>query len=448
MFRGAFLRFFFFFFLATIPSSALRADDWHYKPNPQKHRPLILVPGIMGTALRDQVSMSWVWGRPDKNFMSWSSPEWPSLISYPFGRDIPATDLSPITIGEPAFRFPARLFYVFPVTFHNSYYSILRSLASQGYRDELLLKNGEIDYKGLSPNCFQFAYDWRNDLSESAIKFHQFLTERRKKIALETGVSQQEVQFDIIALSLGSQLVRYYLQYGAQSLPMDGSQPKLTWAGARPFKKVIFIAPPNRGSLHSFLLMEKGIKFPFIPRIDPAILATMPSLYQLFPSVEDTPAVDLKTGKTLDLFDPTIWEILGWGFESPEQLEKIKTIYQKQVHVTLSDEETKKHFRKLLARARQFRKAMSSPQKWPKDLDFFLFVSKAEDVPVRIIVDSQNHRVADTLYGSGDGLVGEQSALCYENQVPWKEIIYLPGHHLKITKNSAFTENLEKVLAN
>lgn len=435
------------FFLAFIcPSAFLYADDWPYQPSQKVQRPLILVPGIMGTSLRDQGSMKWIWGRPEKNIMSWSSPEWPSLISYPFGRGIPASDLSPVALGEPVFRFPVRLFYIFPVTFHNSYYFILRSLAAQGYRDELLLKDKEIDYENLPPNSFQFAYDWRNDLSESVLKFHEFILERRKMIAQETGMPEDKVQFDIIGLSLGSQIVRYYLQYGPQPLPKDGSLPQLNWGGAKYFKKIIFIAPPNRGSLNSFLLMEKGIKFPLIPRIDPAILATMPSIYQLFPSIEDQPAVDSKTGKPLDLFDKGIWEILNWAFQSPEQHEKIKKIFETQTKKSITDEEIAHHFEKLLERGRQFRNAMTAGKHWPEKISAFLFLSTAKNVPLRIIVDSQKGAITHVLYGPGDGLVGEESALGDKNKIPWKKVIYLPGDHLKITKNSFFAENLGAIL--
>ena len=46
--------------------------------------------------------------------------------------------------------------------------------------------------------------------------------------------------------------------YGAADLPEDGSLPELTWAGARDIGRVVFIAPPNSGSVLSFENLVNG----------------------------------------------------------------------------------------------------------------------------------------------------------------------------------------------
>ncbi len=43
---------------------------------------------------------------------------------------------------------------------------------------------------------------------------------------------------------MGGLVLRYYLRYGAQPLPEDGSIPRLTWAGAANVANAILVATP------------------------------------------------------------------------------------------------------------------------------------------------------------------------------------------------------------
>jgi len=80
-------------------------------------------------------------------------------------------------------------------------------------------------------------------------------------------------------------LMRYYMRYGGNALPEDGSAPTLTWAGAKDIERAILVAPPNAGSLDALEQLVEGFNTgrPLLPYYPPEILGTFPSLYQLLP---------------------------------------------------------------------------------------------------------------------------------------------------------------------
>ena len=83
---------------------------------------------------------------------------------------------------------------------------------------------------------------------------------------------------------MGGLLLRYYLRYGVQALPGDGSLPPVTWAGAADVEKAVLVATPNAGSVEAFQELVAGAHFSFLlPNYPPAVFGTMPSLCELLP---------------------------------------------------------------------------------------------------------------------------------------------------------------------
>ena len=97
--------------------------------------------------------------------------------------------------------------------------------------------------------CFQFPYDWRRDNAENARRLHEFIREKRDYVQAELlrryGIRRDDLRFDVIAHSMGGLLLRYYLEYGDQPLPEDGSAPRVTWAGAVNVAHAVLVATPT-----------------------------------------------------------------------------------------------------------------------------------------------------------------------------------------------------------
>ena len=74
------------------------------------------------------------------------------------------------------------------------------------------------------------------------------------------------------------------------------------------------IAPPNNGSAKSLVLTHEGVSFSvLLDAIPSGMVATLPSIYQLFPNGPDPAVFDETTGEALDHYDIETWDRRGWG---------------------------------------------------------------------------------------------------------------------------------------
>ena len=67
----------------------------------------------------------------------------------------------------------------------------------------------------------------------------------QREYARRFGVENHDVRFDIVVHSMGGLLTRYYLCYGTQSLPADGSLPTLNWAGTQFVERAVLVGTPS-----------------------------------------------------------------------------------------------------------------------------------------------------------------------------------------------------------
>ncbi|MGD8677085.1 MAG: hypothetical protein PVG81_14885, partial [Desulfobacterales bacterium] len=196
--------------------------------------PIILIPGLLGSKLVDPDSEIIVWGAFGTGTLNPNKPEGARLFGLPMqpGKNLhelkdrvkPAGTLDRVVVNLGGY----------PVE-QNTYAHILGVLGVGGYRDQQLQEAGMVDWGNDHFTCFQFAYDWRRDLVESAKRLDLFIKEKKRyvqdQIAQRFGIKDRDVRFDIVAHSMGGLVARYYLRYGAQDLPPDGSLPEPTWAG-------------------------------------------------------------------------------------------------------------------------------------------------------------------------------------------------------------------------
>jgi hypothetical protein len=424
--------------------------------------PIIVIPGILGSRLVDQPTGLTVWGAFRSNYADPKTAAGARLISLPLDGSIENSGQSSTSVKPDGVLANLELKLAgFPLSIQ-AYAGILTTLGAGGYRDESLGLNS-IDYGTDHFTCFQFDYDWRLDLVENSGKLKTFIEEKRADVQRnyeeKYGIKDADVQFDIVAHSMGSLLSRYYLRYGEADLPNDGTIPEVTWAGAEDLDRVILVAPPNAGSLEAFGQLIDGFDVgrPLLPYYEPALLGTFPSVYELMPRSRHGAVVwdDDVSRPVKDLFDPELWDKYDWGLSAQD--EETNEFLQKVLPNIDSQQERHEvavAFQKwALARANQFHQALDQPAEPPTGADIFLVAGDSEKTPELVSVDSESGEISILKYGVGDGKVLRSSALLDERvggtwtptvQTPidWSSVMFLFSGHRQITSEPVFEDNV------
>ncbi len=433
--------------------SLYNALAMHEDPN---RNPILVIPGLMGSKLVDQNSGKTVWGAFGLGQVDPNTSEGARLVALPMVPGQPLRELHDNVQSAGALDRIVFNFLGFPLQL-NAYYHILQTLGVGGYRDEALGIAGAIDYGEGHYTCFQFDYDWRRDIVESAKNLDRLIQEKTRYVQEETekrfGIKLEKVKFDIVAHSMGGLVARYYLRYGAVDLPEDGSLPKLTWAGARHVDHLILIGTPNAGSLGSLQNLISGVSLETLfPHYSAAVLGTMPSMYELLPRGRHVPLLRANGQPVDDLFDPELWKNQQWGLADPEQDHILKLLLPEVESREQRLEIALDHQAKALRRARQFAAAIDVPAKPPDSLKLLLIAGDAEETKMTAQINPEGGvKIVKT--GPGDGTVLRSSALMDERMadnrqsrlispIHWSQVHFIFSDHLGLTKTPAFTDNV------
>jgi len=421
--------------------------------------PVILIPGIAGSKLIDSQSGHVVWGAFAGGYADPKRPDGARRIALPLREGVSLSELRDSVIPDGALDRLRMVLFGLPIEM-SAYFHILGTLGIGGYRDELLGTSGAIDYGDNHFTCFQFDYDWRRDNVESAKRLHEFILEKRAYVQAELekryGIANYDVKFNIVAHSMGGLIARYYLRYGPIDLPEDGSIPPVTWAGARYVEHVILVGPPNAGSVKSLIRLVRGRKFgPFLPKYEPAILGTMPAMYQLLPRGRHGALVDAADPQRWidDILSPELWEDMGWGLAAPDQDHMLQWLLPNIEHPADRRRIALDHQWKCLKRAKQFASALDVPASSPEGLTLSLIAGDALSTPAVVSVNRSNGEIELIERGPGDGIVLRSSALMDErvagdwsptlvSPIGWTQVLFLFTGHLEMTRDPAFTDNI------
>jgi len=419
--------------------------------------PIIAIPGILGSRLLDTRSGVSAWGAFEPGAANPTDPDGARMIALPI-RDEDLSELDDDV--EPAGVLESVHIELAGVPIDiQAYAGILATLGAGGYRDRALGLAGEIDYGDDHFTCFQFAYDWRRDNVESARKLRDFILERRQEVRAEYrkrfGVDEPNLRLDIATHSMGGLVTRYFLMYGGQDLPADGSLPELTWEGAELVERVILIGTPNAGSATAFRELVEGTRLaPVLPTYSPALMGSFPSVYQLLPRPRHRPVVwDGDPERPVDILDPQVWERMGWGLAAPGEAEMLEVLMPEIEDAAQRRAVALQVQRRMLLRASAFMRALDRPAKLPPHLRLYLVAGDSEPTLEQVSVGSEDGRIAASNTAPGDGTVLRSSVLLDERVGnPWSprlvspldfhSLLLLPNDHLGLTRDEVFRDNV------
>jgi hypothetical protein len=425
-----------------------------------ERNPVIVVHGFLGAKLENTKTEKIVWGafKGIDSIKSLSDDQIRDM-SHPMGLGKPLKDLKNDVVA-------AGLLDKVEVTllgfafYLDAYDKLIEILLKSGYVEE-----GEPLPKGKNfYSLFIFYYDWRRDLVENSERFHKFVLQKKKylqnKYLQLYGVKDYDVQFDVIAHSMGGLLSRYYLRYGDQNLPEDGSFPVLDWRGAKNIDKLIIVGTPNSGYLDTCLELVNGLQVaPGMPAYQPGMIGTFPSYYQMLPltSTKSLSYSDNLEGPAPDVFDPKLWIAMKWGLLDPNQDYILK--------ILLPDVKTKEerrkialdHLKKCLKRAKQFTEALRIHATPPEDVSLFLFLGDSVKTRRKAAIDKKTGKLTTIEYEPGDGKVLSSSARFDEREgsewspflispIAWDSVMHLRAAHMGITASPDFADNATYLL--
>ena len=448
-------------------------------------RPLIAIPGTLGSRLVDRVSGRAIWGGGSRGISADpEDPEEYALIALPIPKgDEPFSALVDTVEPDGVLETAEAEVLGIPINI-NVYGEALGVLAEGGFRVQRGLRRfrsgGDRDgieedlfdavlpvraEPALAPkpepapesafDTFQFDYDWRRDLVETAHKFGRFLQERRARVAAQRGVPEAEVKFDLLAHSMGTLISRYFLMYGFAEPPSGSATtlPPITWAGAEFFSRVVFVAPPNSGSILALDNLINGKELgPLQPVYPPALLASHVSTYQLLPRAHHRRV--LKNGAPVTgLFDAALWEAMGWGLFAPDAEAELALMMPDEPSPERRLDRARAYTKRLLNRAEIFHRMMDSWGPPPAGLDLFLVVGGGFETPATAEIDPESGVFQITGFEEGDGVVLRASALAdgrqdgdlttgFRSHLRFKTTLFLPDEHVELTRNRVFGDNL------
>ena len=145
--------------------------------------PIIAIPGILGSKLRDPHTGELAWGAFEGGAADPGSPAGAREIALPIGRQQALVDLRDDILPSGVLdRVHIQLGII--ALDIQAYAGILATLGAGGYRDQSLGLSGEVDYGDDHFTCFEFDYDWRRDNVENATRLRDFIEEKRAYVCV------------------------------------------------------------------------------------------------------------------------------------------------------------------------------------------------------------------------------------------------------------------------
>ena len=410
--------------------------------------PLIVVPGLFGSKLRDRVTGVEAWPGDWKRifFDDYHDLE---LKFDPETLEVKPDNLEPFAIAE-------------QVLGQDFYGPIIKTLVDYGGYVRATtgtpVSPGERRY-------YIFTYDWRQDNVVHARELDRLI----EQIRADYGDPQLRV--DIVAHSMGGLVSRYYLRYGTVDV-LDGTPQLISLYGTARVRKLILLGTPNFGAISSLYAYLDGEKIG-LKRIAPEVLATMPSGYQLFPHPIATWLIDIEGNPMADsLFDPEVWQRYGWGIYDPGIDARLRTTRGPNADAYVAA--LRRFFALRLERARRMAWLLSTPEP-STPIRYVLFGGDCELTPARMALEIENGTARARLNPAeikaprsgvaydqlmlepGDGRVTKPSLLARETldpTAPQHEESFLPvaywfflcERHDRLTNNINFQDNLLNVL--
>ena len=326
--------------------------------------PVVLVPGITGTALRDPATGKLVWG-------DGAAVIRPHDGGYALVKPIRDGDrrrggrLEPVGVIE-AIRLG-------PIN-KEIYGPIVRLLERHGYRQ------GDLESPHAGEEMFLFGYDWRDENAVSAAR----LAERLESLRLARG--DETLSVDLVCQSNGAHVCRWFAKYGGASL----EEAEAGAAGPPPgirVRKLILVSPSNGGSIENLVWLNRGRRYvPLVGRRwSPEAIFSIRAVWEDLPvSREDLFLDGAGEPLAVDLFDPESWRRYGWSIFSPRVARRIERSGRGDLFADAAEREA--FLGRALDRARRFHELLRRDVGGFAGVRYYMIQNVEAETPLRAVL--------------------------------------------------------------
>lgn len=414
--------------------------------------PVIVIPGVFGSRLRDPASDEEIWPGGVLDLLTGRQL---GRLALSTPGQLAATSGGPLEPGD--FFFEA---------FGRDYYGkILATLTGPGgYR---CVPSSALAEVGANADCVMLSWDWRRDLVEAAAELDRVIRSLR---ALR---GDPGLRVDLVAHSAGGLVARYYLRFGPRDvLDRDAPERHIDVASGSAVRRAILIGTPNYGSVSALQGAIMGTRVG-LAMMQPELLATMPSLFELFPNPDRTWMIDIH-GRRLDvdLFDVETWRSYQWSIFDPEVRARIAAEASDPADAATQIRLRESFFEAALTRARRFHRALSVPL-GDANTEYVVFGGDCALTPARCLLEEVDGRVMIRLHPDevrnrvpgvdyaalmlepGDGRVTKASLLARDSLAPDSAqpgffpiayAVFICRSHAELPSDMTFRDNLLDIL--
>ena len=391
--------------------------------------PLIVIPGIMGSALVDATGKE----------------IWPVSVN-----NLAFTRYDQLVPNDADGIQPGRLFdEMAGIDFYGNLVTMLEKAGK--YRQS---RPGVPVTDKSQRRLYVFTYDWRKSNFTAVARLHELIEQIRRDYG------DPGLKVDIIAHSNGGLIARYYLQYGPQT-PQTRAAPKAWRDGGQRIRRLVMLGTPSLGSVISVKRLYQGYDMGL--RTVPAeMMAYFATPFETLPLPGAVALIDINgTPFPLDLYDAGIWRQNRWSVFSETTATRLSP-------KALTD--AQRVFTHNLQQARDFQMALAAPMT-DTPTEIALFGGDCSQTESRALIEGgpgsyhlafgedqikaprQNVNYRELLSAPGDGLVTRESASArkafdYLSVAPRQELFpvaqttFFCERHSLLTGNPFFQNNL------
>ena len=301
----------------------------------ESRTPVVLVPGITGSKLRDAESGKIVWGDARSLFFPRDGGY---RLALPLPPERRAADrLAPVDVVTG--------FKVLGLIKVDISASLIELMQRNGYRF------GDLDSPESDDTFFVFPFDWRRGSVHNAGELARSL-ERLRRAREET-----VLHVNLLCQSDAALMARYLIKYG--DVPLDRAEAGAVAPTRIRVDKLILIGTANGGALKILREMNRTRSYvPFVGRrLLPEVMFTYPSVYEALPAYRDDFFFD---GQGLplqvDLFDAESWRRYGWSVYRAKARKRLER--RKREDLFGSEEQRTEFLQRVLQHARRLHRLL------------------------------------------------------------------------------------------